>query len=238
MTMMFDQNSNNSELTAEQALEALCGEGKKYATVGDLAKAYLNADNHISILEAETADLRKKADSITEVQALLKAMKEGTPPQQQAPVQDQNKEQPQDLDKWLEDKLNSRSSEQTKEANQKKVIGHFQETFGASAGAMFDKMAKELDMNRDQLEQMSATQPNVVLKLAGSLFGGKEAGAASLSGNAGGGAQPSHAGVPTTRSEILKKAEAEKWPRNRKYETLNREMTRAANEGRLDAWNR
>lgn len=240
MTMMFDQNNSNGELTPEEALAAICGEGKKYASAAELAKAYLNADNHISVLEAEAADLRKKGDQTAEVQELLKQLREGKLPQQQAPAPDPSKATEQlDIDKLLEEKLNTRLNADTQKANQSQVIGHFKGAFGTRAGDMFDKLAKELDMTKEQLEAMSAERPGAVVKLADKFLGTQVNGStASLSGDHGaqGSGQPS--GMPATRSELIKKAEAEKWPRAKKYQMLNQEMTRAAKEKRLDSWNR
>lgn len=239
MGMMFDQNNTTGDLTPEEALAAVCGEGKKYASPAELAKAYLHADTHISVLEAEAADLRKKADTSTEVQELLKAIREGKQVQQQPPAQDQSREQQApDLDKLLEEKLNSRLNAQAQESNQSKVIGHFKESYGNRANDMFDKLAKELEMDRAQLEQMCAERPAAVIKLANTFIGGSQPGMASLAGDFGKGGAPGTGGIPTTKSELIKKADAEKWPRAKKYEALNREMSRAAKEGRLDAWNR
>jgi YesN/AraC family two-component response regulator len=239
---MFDQNSNDGELTPEEALVAVCGEGKKYATPAELAKAKLHADNHISVLEAELADLRKKGDSSAEVQELLKALREGKLPQQQAQTQDQGADKQEvDVDKLLEEKLNNRLNAQSAKENQSKVIGHFQTQYGTKAGDMFTKLASELEMDKQELEQMCASKPGAVIKLAGQLLGGAEQHntAATLTGDKGQRNALNLGGeMPTTKSELLKKAEAEKWPRDKKYAALNREMSRATREGRLDAWNR
>ena len=238
---MFDQNNDtNTELTAEEALNAVCGEGKKYATPAELAKAKLHADNHISVLEAELADLRAKSDRTGEFEKLLKATLENRQPTQQPATQDQGTDaQTVDVDKLLEEKLNARLNTQAEKENQSKVIGHFKTQFGDKAGEMFDKLSKELELDKAQLEQMAATRPGAVINMATKLLGGaQQHGSASLGGDGGQGLQHNQNGAPSTRSELLKKAEAEKWPRAKKYEALNREMSRAAREGRLDAWNR
>lgn len=236
---MFDQNSNEQELTAEEALAALCGEGKKYATPAELAKAALHASNHIAVLEAENADLRKKGDKTTEFEALLKAALDGKQPQQQPATQDQGTTAPTvDVDKLLEEKLNSRLTAQTEKENQSKVIDHFKAQYGSKAGEMFNKLSQELEMDKEQLEKMAASRPGAVIKIASQLLGGaQEHSAASLGGDRTTTTAGSK-GTPSTKSELLKLAEAEKWPRAKKYEALNREMSRAAREGRLDAWNR
>lgn len=236
---MFDQNTSDA-LTPEEALAAVCGEGKKYATPAEMAKALLHADTHITVLESENADLRKKGDSSAEVQELLKAFKEGKFPTQQAPTQDQGKDkEPVDIDKKVEEILNTRLGAQAAKENQSKVIGHFKEHYGTRAGAQFDQLAKELDMDKAELEAMAAQRPQAVINLASKFLGtGQPGSEASLRGDHGTQGTQRSGTVPSTKSEILKQAEAEKWPRNKKYEVLNREASKAAREGRLDAWNR
>lgn len=236
---MFDQNSSDA-LTPEEALAALCGEGKKYASPAEVAKALLHADTHITVLESENADLRKKGDVSAEVQELLKAFKDGKPPVQQAPAQDQGKDkEPVDINKTVEEILNTRLGAQAAQDNQHKVIGHFTAQYGAKAGAQFEKLAKELDMNKADLEAMAAQRPAAVIKLATQFLGtGEQSGQASLKGDQGSHGAFKPNGVPSTKADIIKQAEAEKWPRAKKYEVLNREASKAAREGRLDAWNR
>lgn len=236
---MFDQNTEQ-ELTPEEALAALVGEGKKYATPAELAKAALHANNHIAILESELADLRKSGGSQAEILAALKAIQDAKQTAQ-APAQDQGKDKPDvDIDKLLEEKLNARYGQQTAKENQAKVVGHFKEQYGERAGSQFAKLAKELDMDAKTLEAMSAERPAAVIKLASQLLGANDQrGEGSLQGDrtvGGGVRQPGT--VASTKSEILKQAEAEKWPRQKKYEVLNREASKATREGRLDAWNR
>ena len=43
--------------TAEPTVDQLVGEGKKYATVDDLAKAYANADMFIGQLKTDVVEL-------------------------------------------------------------------------------------------------------------------------------------------------------------------------------------
>lgn len=236
---MFDQNSNDA-LTPEEALAAVCGEGKKYATPAEMAKALLHADTHITVLESENADLRKKGDNSAEVQELLKALKDGKLPTQQAPTQDQGKDkEPVDIDKKVEEILNTRLGAQAAKDNQSKVISHFKEQFGAKAGAQFDQLAKELDMDKAELEAMAAQRPQAVINLASKFLVAPESGSgASLRGDQSSQGVHKSNGVPSTKAEIIKQAEAEKWPRAKKYEVLNREASKAAREGRLDAWNR
>ena len=73
-------DTNNTSTTNTQAIpesvSLLVGEGRKYKTLDDLAKAYLNADGFIEQLKAENQELRTKtveAKTIDEVLERLSA---------------------------------------------------------------------------------------------------------------------------------------------------------------------
>lgn len=235
---MFDQNSEDS-LTPEEALESLVGEGKKYATPAELAKAVLHASNHISVLEAENADLRTKGDSTASIHELLKQMQTQQTTPQPAARQDQpgNAQEP-DWDKLIEERLNNKLGERDRASNQSAVAKHFQDTYGGKAAEFFGKLANELGLSKQELEEMSASRPQAVINLTGKLFVADRQPASSLKGDQGPGRSPANGAVPSTRSELLKYAADNKLGRSQKYELLNREMSRAAREGRLNEWNR
>jgi len=46
-----DNSNDQNELTGEDSLKLLVGDGKKYATVEDLAKGMVHGQNHITTLE-------------------------------------------------------------------------------------------------------------------------------------------------------------------------------------------
>lgn len=240
---MFDQNSegNNggTELTPEQALEALVGEGKKYGTPAELAKALLHANNHIGVLEAETADLRKVGDQTAKIQEMLEKLANPAQLQQQQ-TQDQGKPEPVDIDKLLEEKLNKHLGVQTQAQNQAQVIKHFQTTFGDKGAEYFNKLSSELGIPKEELEAMSANRPQAVIKLAERMFTvTQQQGSASLQGNSASiGKTNAPGAMPSTKSELIKLATEQKWSRAKKYEALNAEMSKAVREGRLDSWNR
>lgn len=63
---VFAQTEGQKESAA--IIEELVGEGKKFATLDDLAKGKLAADEHISKVEQENADLRSKLDEFQNTQ--------------------------------------------------------------------------------------------------------------------------------------------------------------------------
>lgn len=70
---LLNETPAGSAFTPELSpLEALVGEGKKYATVEDLAKGALHAQNHITTLEAEAAAREQELASRAAVEELLR----------------------------------------------------------------------------------------------------------------------------------------------------------------------
>lgn len=236
MASMFDQNSEN-ELSAEEALGALVGEGKKYATPQELAKAMLHAQTHISVIESENADLRSRSDNSKAIQEALERLTSGQH-QQQAPAPDQSKAPDVDVAKTVQELLADELGKREQAANRQQVIQHFKQEFGGKAGEMFGTMAKELGFTVEQLENYAATNPQALIGLTGKLLTVQHHSAASLSGNRAPGGDTGSTAAPSTKSEILKRAKEENWPAKKKYEILHREMARAGREGRLDTWNR
>jgi hypothetical protein len=55
---------DNAESSAELGLNDLVGEGRKYKTPDDLAKAYANVEGHAKTLERENAEIRARLDVI------------------------------------------------------------------------------------------------------------------------------------------------------------------------------
>ena len=69
------QNDQIADVTGAEALEHMVGEGKKYATAEDLAKAALNGQVHISKIEQENLDLRNSSDKAKGIDDILAALK-------------------------------------------------------------------------------------------------------------------------------------------------------------------
>lgn len=69
------QNDQIAEVSGEDALKHMVGEGAKYATVEDLAKAALNGQVHISKIEQENATLRDSTDKAKGIDDILAALK-------------------------------------------------------------------------------------------------------------------------------------------------------------------
>lgn len=169
---MFDQNNSNTNtnnVPDEVKIEDLVGEGKKYSTVEDLAKAYLHADNHIKKIESENNDLRIKteaAKSVDDILAGLKGTTENTDSSHTTPTQDPDNgvKEEVDLEKLLEQKLAERDQQSQAATNKKMVIDALSAKYGNRAGEVFEAKAQELGTD---LETLSAQAPQLVLQAFG-----------------------------------------------------------------------
>lgn len=169
---MFDQNnaSNEQQQDVEVKLEDIVGEGKKYATAEDLAKAYGHADSHITKVTAENAELRVKAEAKVQAEDFLKQLTEkqnDASPTNNAPTQNPSESNEQvDFEALLEKKLQERDSASSAKANQQKVMDALVAKYGNRAGEMFNAKAAELGADLDSL---SASAPDLVLQAFGSI---------------------------------------------------------------------
>lgn len=155
------------------ALEQLVGEGKKFATIEDLAKGKQEADAHIAKLEGEAelsreqlAELGKKAEknvALSEImEAVKNANKEG---ESEGKTLDEEA-----LKELVKDVISGESEAQTKSDNRRaanqavldKLDGNVE-----AARAYVAEVAKENGMTVDQVQSLGETSPSAFRKLMG-----------------------------------------------------------------------
>lgn len=71
----FLEDQNQQEVDTDAILETLVGDGKKYKTVQDLARAKVYSDLHIKKIEEENKALREKAAAAKGAEELMKALR-------------------------------------------------------------------------------------------------------------------------------------------------------------------
>ena len=158
------------EVTGADALAELVGEGKKYATVEDLAKGAVNAQHHIGTLEQETATLREQSVQAKSVEDVLAAIKGTTqaPAQQEQPAADQQPAaQPDKL--TIAEQIAAAFQERdtkviadTADQNRATVIKDLGAKYGADAAVLYEQVGNDLGINLDELAGKS---PTAVMKL-------------------------------------------------------------------------
>ena len=162
-------------------VEQYVGEGKKYTNVGELAKAYANADRHIVELNS---DLAKNKNELTSVKDLLMTNlmndptennNEQTPPNEPAPPAKPPEsatppaENGVDISKQIEDALTQREATQRRQANansaEKVMLEQF-ESKEAAVKAVEDR-AKQLSVDPTFISNLAFDSPAAFYELMG-----------------------------------------------------------------------
>lgn len=162
--------------TVPDSLKELIGEGKKYASVDKALEALPHAQEHISKIERENAEMREKLAEAIAVEEVYKKLTESfnrpdgvTPP---AAGLDEAS-----IDALLERKLAEKDALTIANANTQRVKDALIAKFGEKAQEVYETKAKELGVSVQFLNDVVKKSP----KAAEELFGikGKEAAPAS-----------------------------------------------------------
>ncbi len=165
---IFDQGTPAEVVTASVApvvpheLADLVGDGKKYKTVDEALKSVPHAQKHISTLEEEMNKLKEELAKRRAVEELLDEVKSGIQgtSTQVAPEFNQ--------DKVVETVTQLIEARQRAGTNVSKVVNAFNEKFGQEIGPEeYKKLAQETGISLAQLNQLAATSPDAVLRMAG-----------------------------------------------------------------------
>ncbi len=169
---LFSNNENNSnnqnELTGEDSLKLLVGEGCKYATVEDLAKGMVHGQTHITKLEQEATTFRDAQTKQTSIDDILAAIKSGDNTNQQQNDNQQQTDQSSndtsqvDIATQISDALATHERGNQAAANVQRVTESLGKSLGARADEVYTKVGKELGVNLDELAK---TSPDAVIKL-------------------------------------------------------------------------
>ena len=159
-----------SELTGEEALASLVGEGKKYATTEEMAKGMAYGQQHITKIEQENSELRDSATKAKGVDDILEAMKgqqtgKLDDDQHHDDTHDKGSNQP-DVQALIDgafEKRDARTQADKEEANKKAVITKLSAKYGVGkASEIYNKVGDDLGINLDEL---AAKSPDAVMKL-------------------------------------------------------------------------
>jgi hypothetical protein len=151
------------------ALNDLVGEGKKFKTVDDLAKAKLESDNFIESLKRENKEMREDlAARLTVEQALARQRENGLveppKPTENAPAPSR---QEVNLGDQIEQALAKRDQARSLQSNIEIVTTKMTELYGSvdKAAETISTRSKELGMSVEALQQMAASNPKAFFKL-------------------------------------------------------------------------
>jgi len=161
-TQQQDTQAKPFEIPTEA--QALVGEGKKYSNAEEALRSVPHAQQHIKTLEEEMAQLKEELSKRKTTQELLDEIKSGV-----KPVENTTQEGRLNQDSIMELVNNTlKQNEQKKQAqaNASQVASKFSERYGSNAEAVYNGLAKDLNLTPQKLNELAATSPNLVLRLA------------------------------------------------------------------------
>lgn len=165
-------DTNNTSTTNTQAIpesvSLLVGEGRKYKTLDDLAKAYLNADGFIEQLKAENQELRTKtveAKTIDEVLERLSANQSNAAVTTSADqVSSTNGLSAQDVAKIVQQTVTGLETAKTRQSNILKADQALKAAFGDKATEVYSSVAKTPELNEAYMK-LAAVDPDQFVAL-------------------------------------------------------------------------
>lgn len=140
------------------------GEGKKYKSAEDALKSVPHAQQHISTLEAELAQMKEELTKRRTAEELLDEIKSGIQPQQQTESVGIDQDR---LMQMVNQTLEQKEKQTLAQKNASQVASKFTENFGSEAENVYNRIAKEAGLTVAQLNNLAATSPSAVLKLSG-----------------------------------------------------------------------
>lgn len=164
-TQVVETQNPPSQTVIPQEIAEFVGEGKKYKTVDDALKSVPHAQKHIETIEAELATVKGQLEKSKTAEQLLEEIKSNmqlaeTP--STVPTLDPSK-----VEEIVNSTLVRKEKETIAKTNISTVAETFKANYGAEAEAVYNKLALDSGLNVQQLNQLAATSPSAVIKLAG-----------------------------------------------------------------------
>lgn len=149
-----------------ESVALLVGEGRKYKTIEELAKAYVNIDGFAETLKSENAALKedaKKAATLDEVLKRLEVKADNSTQDQRAQTT-QSGLSVADVATIVQQQITGRETQRTQEANLLKADTEMRKLFGDKAEEVFRKEAATPDMKK-ALMALAAVAPDKFVAL-------------------------------------------------------------------------
>lgn len=240
-----DPATTSTPNPTEIEIDALVGEGKKYASVNELAKAKLHADQFIDQLKSELSELRGDLNTrvrLEEVLDRLTSRQTNTDDntdddldfsRQQYPSS-QPEVNPDVISQLVDDRITKIERERTTNQNKKEAINALRNAFGDDYVERLKSRADELGMTREELNEIAGKSPSAFMAMMGAQR--QESTSYSMPPNRMNTTSSSTQGLAAPGSaEFYKKLRAEKpdlyWT-PKVQNQLHKDAIKAAQEGR------
>lgn len=141
---------------------ALVGDGQKYKTVDELAKAYLHADTFIQQLKEENQKYREQAMAAKSIDEVLERIEQSQRVQQTTPVEPEKV----DISALVEQTLTQREAKKIQEANLLEADRLMKERHGERAVELFKSKANTQELQKLYMD-LAARSPQDFVALFG-----------------------------------------------------------------------
>lgn len=155
-------------------LPDLVGEGKKFKTPADLARAKLESDIFIKRLQRENADMRAKVDTEFSMKQFLDNLdsklktKPAEDTNQRTTPDEPNAEPPKGISQEdILKLLDSREKAKQEQANLEKAIELSKKAFGANYALVLEQKAQDLGLPKSYIEDIAKTNVTAFAKIVG-----------------------------------------------------------------------
>ena len=145
-----------------EIVNALVGDGQKYKTVDELAKAYLHADTFIQQLKEENQKYREQAAAAKSIDEVLERLQQAQQPEQVTPA----KVEQTDISALVEQTLTQREVKKAQEANLLEADRLMKERHGERATELFKAKANTPELQQLYM-QLAARSPQDFVALFG-----------------------------------------------------------------------
>lgn len=159
----------NEEPAIPEAVATLVGPGRKYATIDDLAKGYLNADGFIGQLKTEQKELREtleqtlaEKDYLQRIKPEEKKQPEPTTPQPDKTVTAETPSR-EDLASLVREVASEQRIQETESTNIRSVADELSRVYGddTKANEAVKARAAELDMTVTEMADLAKRSPKM-----------------------------------------------------------------------------
>ena len=172
MSELFDTEDPGNENNDNNPFETLVGDGKKFKTPEDLAKAKIEADSFIDKLKGELQEMRTELQSRLTLEEMMDKIKPQEPAgempttTQQEPGPSEAKEV--NLQEEVRRLLSEEKSKEQRTQNIETVRSTLKERFGSDYNNRLRSLSQELSVSEKFLSDMAATSPQAFLRLVDS----------------------------------------------------------------------
>jgi hypothetical protein len=157
--------TQQNSTTPDSQVAILVGEGRKYKTIEDLAKAYINLDGFTEKLKGENAEFREKLAGAKTIDDVLQRLTAS----QDASTQDQGADKGKSLTadeiaKIVRSQITGLETEKSRRENMLKADAAMKKQFGEKAGEVFSQAAATPE-KKQALMQLASVDPDAFVKL-------------------------------------------------------------------------